>query len=764
MSNGFKLIAIRPLADCNKSFLKVLEAGQLYQFYNDYHFKFVDDNEKNIVESIEYNPTVPEDLYNQEDLDINITAVVGKNGSGKSSLLELLYRCLFKIGIDCKVLANLDYYQKEAGISNSDVSDLEKKIQAYSDEIDSEIPPESERLRELQILLNNYTRKKNELNEEIEDRKHSAQTLLNEIEAINKDLNVELYYAINNIIYIVLIENGEVFHLPILEITDNETTPNSHNIVQRRFKIENSIKEKTNKPILKDLFYSIVLNYATHGLNSNNLGLWIKQLFHKNDGYQTPIVLNPMRNEGNYDINEENERAVYRLLHNILLQKESNEKEEKIFVTDNKYVTKIRLRFDNRHKISDSVVSASSSGVVTKDSSDEIIRGLEKAFFGIEKSHLYSSQGIEYPFHRSILGYVVTKFSKIINTYPEYGNLYKQSAPDYKLSDELIKKFREDNSHIVFKLRQVFNFIFLTQKNKTTIIDWGNIEKQFVGGLEYVDISIDDLHAWVKTRNDNDLMHYLPPAIFSYDFVITNDISSTTFNTLSSGEQQMIHTIQSVLYHLTNLNSVHKSNSYRIAFKAVNLIFDEVELYFHPDFQKKFISELLSSIKRLKLGGNEKSIKHLNILFSTHSPFILSDIPSANILRLEEGKPYEFIGDNQSFGANIHELLMDTFFLKDGTIGNFSKEKINSLFRFILNNEIENKEWNIDNAWAIITIIGDKNLKQYLIELFNRKVARTEDLNSFDIQIKRMQDEILRMEQKRKMQIMKDRIEGGSHD
>ena len=66
----------------------------------------------------------------------------------------------------------------------------------------------------------------------------------------------------------------------------------------------NANVEINDKLKLNSLFYSILINYSHHGLNSLHVGNWINSLFHKNDGYQTPIVLNPMRTEGKIDINK----------------------------------------------------------------------------------------------------------------------------------------------------------------------------------------------------------------------------------------------------------------------------------------------------------------------------------------------------------------------------------------------------------------------------------------------------------------------------
>lgn len=55
------------------------------------------------------------------------------------------------------------------------------------------------------------------------------------------------------------------------------------------------------------------------------------------------------------------------------------------------------------------------------------------------------------------------------------------------------------------------------------------------------------------------------------------------FDHLSSGEKQQIYTISSMVYQLHHLNSAGKG---KIQYRNANIIFDEVDLYFHPDYQK----------------------------------------------------------------------------------------------------------------------------------------------------------------------------------
>jgi hypothetical protein len=48
---------------------------------------------------------------------------------------------------------------------------------------------------------------------------------------------------------------------------------------------------------------------------------WLHGIFHKNDGYQTPIVITPFRDNGNIDINKENHLALERQVTLLARQK-----------------------------------------------------------------------------------------------------------------------------------------------------------------------------------------------------------------------------------------------------------------------------------------------------------------------------------------------------------------------------------------------------------------------------------------------------------
>lgn len=151
------------------------------------------------------------------------------------------------------------------------------------------------------------------------------------------------------------------------------------------------------------------------------------------------------------------------------------------------------------------------------------------------------------------------------------------------------------------------------------------------------------------------------------------------FETLSSGERQQTYSISALLYHLSNLDSVWKdSNKQRIAYKHINVVMEEIELYFHPELQRTYIKNLLEGIKQIQI----PNIKSIHICFVTHSPFVLSDIPSRNILALKiNGTDVMERTRLSTFGANLHDMLKDSFFLTKGSIGAYADFIIKSIIQ-----------------------------------------------------------------------------------
>ncbi|GAA6766801.1 hypothetical protein AAFH68_27450 [Flavobacterium sp. CGRL1] len=814
---NFKLLAIRPLRGCNKKFLKNLKENQIYQFYNDYQFQDLK-NEKienfdDYIEvgSINYTQAIPENLYYQKrnkddnDLKINVSAIVGKNGSGKSSLIELLYVSFYNLATTQEIIKNK--------IDKKIIEDFKSKLQSSKAEelikicLDEFLKLDSDRVlfydnkietNESFINAKNYLLKIIEIVEillidlekhpfsiqlSIDDLKNnllnffetdfykvakikggslnnlvnnnfisSLKTIANRLDFIEKDIFVEIYFEIDNLFYQIkkdgYIDNELKFQFYKLEHDKKE-----------EIKFEDLLIKDTSNEEKFNLFYNLVVNYSLYGLNSNEVGLWVEKVFHKNDGYQTPIVINPFRNEGEIDINSENELVTDRLMYNMIVNEDLRQ------ITYNNKVDTIT--FSRKGEFRELVINR-----ILNDNNEYYKKFLESLI-----SLYNSNSNLKYEgttlldismIEQQCLDYIIRKIKRITQNYTIY-SAYKfnqDNSEDIEVNEKNIHKivkildlFKEDRSHITNKIFQAVNFIFLNRS--VTVKDkiyefYFDKKSQTELEQELEKVCFDDFAELILDRSHNyniNVINLLPPSIFFNDYIFEN---KSKFSQLSSGEKQQIFSLNSILYHLINLNSTD-SNDFPLKYRFLNIILDEIELYAHPDMQRKYLKELLDGIGKLDI----QNIEAINILFITHSPFILSDIPKENVLFLEvdevekKSKPTNFKKMN-TFGANIHDLLADSFFIGDGLIGEFAKEKIRITLEwlkneankqktfFVLNDEIvlpkfDLREDEILYHKQIIELIDEPLVKNKLKDLF---IEFVKDDSEF------REDEILLLEKK----------------
>ncbi len=701
--NGFKLIGIRPHKECDKKFLKLLEPGRLYQFYNDYKF-FIDektqfDGLNGEIHSYEIDQTIPEDLYKIGNLNINVSAIVGKNGTGKSTLIELLLYCVYYLGTNLEnekgekilypyhdhisYLLNAheqklkDYGEKKKAVNRYVENCLlnKQKNQISKRKINKNFTKLQEELLSTGFSMHDFAYRKTKL----ESNRTSAD---NEHQLIVKSLKCSLFFEINTSIYELKIDNSINFK------TIDSNSKKISILGQRRTINIISILTPKSIEILNSFFYSIVLNYSHHSLNSKHLGFWINTLFHKNDGYKTPAVINPMRENGKFDINDENKLAKSRLLVNLLVDCLVN-KNKTPLITDKQIIYKVRFTFNNNKYLGKDIKTGNPS---SSDSNDHFIisgtknlnllRYLYDYTFEEDNLSIYNNS---LPFNTEVHNYISDKSEKIEEQYPEYKVKWSNDDNIFTATRRYAKYLVDDKSHITYKLKQALYFLEKTAKDDNNEL-WNQNKKHF-------DFELDELLRWMEIESVDELENIftrIPPAIFDIDFLLIEKSQKKTtlsfLEDLSSGEQQKIHTLNTIIYHLNNLYSVHlsKSEDERITYDNVNIVLDEIELYYHPDLQRRFISDLVETIEGHNHLKNGKFITGLNFIFSTHSPFILSDIPASNVLRLTvdsdgKSKPQSII--DQTFGANIHDLLANDFFLKDGFIGEFAREKIEGVIK-----------------------------------------------------------------------------------
>ena len=297
-------------------------------------------------------------------------------------------------------------------------------------------------------------------------------------------------------------------------------------------------------------------------------------------------------------------------------------------------------------------------------------------------------------------------------------------AKDEAAIVKLARRVNERHSHIEQKAQQTITFLNtikkLREENPNIILDWLETPFEYEGYRDFMGYD-------VKYEKIEELTLRLPPPIFDQQILLKKKLKDNEsgeelwvkqipFNKLSSGEKQLAYQLTTIVYHILNIKSVSLDN---IKYHDINIVLDEIEVCFHPDYQRKFVKNLLGVLNRLKL--NESFGIHL--LMTTHSPFILSDIPSSQIMYLEEGRRLK--GNRleempNPFAANVSEILHQSFFLDQGFMGEFARDRILSLARF-LKGEPTTEDvnfWIDQDIEAFLEVLSEPYIKNQLRLLY----------------------------------------------
>lgn len=204
-----------------------------------------------------------------------------------------------------------------------------------------------------------------------------------------------------------------------------------------------------------------------------------------------------------------------------------------------------------------------------------------------------------------------------------------------------------------------------------------------------------------------------------FDIYYSHSLDSET--RLSSGEQELLN-LFSRLYDVLYYRPTKFSNV-----KIPHLItLDEAEIGFHPDWQRKFLNLVIEFIDALKI--MQPKIPDCQIIISTHSPILLSDIPKCctNFLKKDSDnttKNVHLDDIGETFAANVFNLYRMSFFMENGLVGEWACNKINKL-----NNRIE--QGDTDGIMKEIKMIGDERIQEYLMDKYQKMHPEDKSLSN----------------------------------
>lgn len=152
------------------------------------------------------------------------------------------------------------------------------------------------------------------------------------------------------------------------------------------------------------------------------------------------------------------------------------------------------------------------------------------------------------------------------------------------------------------------------------------------------------------------------------------------------------------------------------------LLLDEPENYMHPEMCRTFIHDLNNLLKQ------RNPMSSFQVILSTHSPFMLSDVLANQIIKMDyddKGLCVISHAEKPTYAANIHSIMADSFFLKY-TIGDQARLFLTEKFELFKNmqkrrgNLSDTDKCEIAKMQELLPSIGDELIRHIMSSIINK--------------------------------------------
>lgn len=205
------------------------------------------------------------------------------------------------------------------------------------------------------------------------------------------------------------------------------------------------------------------------------------------------------------------------------------------------------------------------------------------------------------------------------------------------------------------------------------------------------------------------------------------------YSNMSKGEMTFVNHFSSLYEALTTPENKDVRN--------IIICLDEPEESFHPEWARKYIYYLTTFLNQLKMNHHIK----YQVIISTHSPFIVSDVPKNNITcikLIEKDGVYSRITEkaNFGFGSNLYDIIKNDFFL-DSSIGAFATKEINRVLEEINELSSYNGE-ELKRIQSFVNIIGDKFIQNKINSILKQKIRVIMSDDEKNARIRELEEEL----------------------
>lgn len=272
------------------------------------------------------------------------------------------------------------------------------------------------------------------------------------------------------------------------------------------------------------------------------------------------------------------------------------------------------------------------------------------------------------------------------------------------LFDKIKKEIEEEKKDFIDSLVNFLNYLeqFIhkykikeySDGTKSRIVEIGYGEKNFDNRIEFEKLYLD----YEKLeKNALDLKYYGFRAIDEF------------YYNMSTGEANILKVMSYVKWLQMNSSQ-----------GTCQLVVDELEAGMHLEWSRTLINFLVNYINEInRIGG-----MNFQFIFTTHSPYMLSDIKPGNVIMIEKNQATGYSEGKvlqNTFAKNIQEIMKDN--LIDNIYGDFALAKIDSMIS-ILNGEVQ--EGNEEELLKEIHLISEPILRNKLLDMYDKKYNTSE--------------------------------------
>lgn len=194
----------------------------------------------------------------------------------------------------------------------------------------------------------------------------------------------------------------------------------------------------------------------------------------------------------------------------------------------------------------------------------------------------------------------------------------------------------------------------------------------------------------------------------------------------SSGEIKMISILGNLSHEIKEYLDVQPMYVTKKK-KTYIILVDEIEKEMHIEWSRNLMKYLIDYFDKYEYKINDipHRLKELNIriqlIFSTHSPFMLSDLHSRSVIKLEkeQGMVKASYGE-KVFAQNIQRIINQEFFMK-GCFGAYAEQKINEVLEWLRGCDVYAQE-KVEIYNRVIEEIGEPIVQNKLRKMYEKKM------------------------------------------